>query len=72
MLLTIVFFGGFFWDGLNVHTFHCHHRTDRRVEGLVAGWVGLRNGWMGCRYVRYGRIGGYKEKVRGEYSGRYL
>jgi hypothetical protein len=35
----------FFWDRLNVHTFNCHHRADRRVEGGVAEeWVG---GWMG-------------------------
>jgi hypothetical protein len=36
---------GFFWDRLNVHTFNCHRRADRRVEGLVTeGWVG---GMMG-------------------------
>ena len=35
------FKGAFFLYQLNVHTFNCHHRTDRRVEGLVAeGWVG--------------------------------
>jgi hypothetical protein len=41
MLLTMVFFGGFFWDRLNVHTLNCHHRTDRRVKGWL--W---RDGWM--------------------------
>ena len=25
----------FFWDRLNVHTFNCHHRADRRVEGWL-------------------------------------
>ena len=40
-----IFRVGFFWDRLNVHTFNCHHRTDRRVEGLVAEvWVGRRMG----------------------------
>ena len=40
---------GFFWDGLNVQTFNCRHRADRRVEGLVAeGWVdGGMGGWVG-------------------------
>ena len=34
------FKGAFFLYQLNVLTFNCHHRTDRRVEGLVAeGWV---------------------------------
>jgi hypothetical protein len=35
-----IFRVGFFWDWLNVHTFNCHHRADRRVKG----W--LRNGWV--------------------------
>jgi hypothetical protein len=47
MLLTMVFFGGFFWDRLNAHQCSYVTRTDRRVEGLVAeewvdGWV---DGW---------------------------
>ena len=33
---------GFFWDGLNVHTFNSRHRADRRVEG----WL-RRDGWVG-------------------------
>ena len=33
----------------------------------MGGWVGLRNGRMGGRCVRYGRIGGRREKVRGVY-----
>jgi hypothetical protein len=49
-----IFRVGFFWDRLNVHTFNCHHRTDRRVEDGVygmRGWVGggmggRRNGWL--------------------------
>ena len=42
--------GGFFWDGLNVHTFNCRHRADRRVEGLVAEWVGGgMGGWVGLQ-----------------------
>ena len=65
---------GFFWvcrassiksKTLNVHTFNRRHRADRRVEGLVAGWV---SGGMGGRYVRYGWIGGRREKVRGVYG----
>ena len=37
--------GAFFFYQLNVHSFNCRHRTDRRVEGLVAeGWVGGRMG----------------------------
>ena len=44
------FEGGIFWGGLNVHTFNCLDRADRRVKGLVAeGWVdgwGVRNGWF--------------------------
>jgi hypothetical protein len=41
---------GFFCDRLNVHTFNCRHRADRRVEGLVAeGWVGDgMGGWLVC------------------------
>ena len=31
--------GAFFLYQLKVHTFNCRHRTDRRVEGLVAEWV---------------------------------
>ena len=31
---------GFFWVRLNVHTFNCRHRADRRVKG----WL-QRNGW---------------------------
>jgi hypothetical protein len=41
---------GFFWDRLNVHTFNCHHRADRRVEGGFKEWV---EEWMG------GGMGGF-------------
>jgi hypothetical protein len=36
---------GFFWDRLNVHTFNCHRRADRRVEGWLRrdGWA---EGWV--------------------------
>jgi hypothetical protein len=44
--------GAFFLYQLNVHTFNCHHRTDRRVEGLVA------EGWVGCEVWVGGRMGG--------------
>jgi hypothetical protein len=50
MLLTMVKTKGFFWDGLNVHTFNFHHRADRRAKG----WL-QRDGWMG----------GFKEWVDG-------
>ena len=32
---SMVFFGGFFGDRLNFHTFNCRHRADSRVEGGV-------------------------------------
>jgi hypothetical protein len=51
----------FFWDRLNVHTFNCHRRADRRVEGWLRrdGWNdGWRNGWIG------GRKDGYKGVYR--------
>ncbi len=42
----MVFFGGFFWDWLNVHTFNCRHRADRRVQGGFKEWVdGWAEGW---------------------------
>ena len=43
---------GFFWDGLNVHTFNSRHRADRRVKGWLRrnGWAG---GGMGMRLVWY-------------------
>ena len=28
-----------------MHTFNCHHRTDRRVEGWVKGMGGWVDGW---------------------------
>ena len=34
MLLTMVFFNGFFWDRLNAHKCSYVTRADRRVEGL--------------------------------------
>jgi hypothetical protein len=37
---------GFFWDRLNVHTFNCHRRADRRVEGGCGGMGGQRNGYQ--------------------------
>ena len=41
-----------FWDRLNAHQYSYVTRADRRVQGLVAEWVGgwvggRRNGWMG-------------------------
>jgi hypothetical protein len=51
-----IFRVGFFWDRLNVHTFNCHHRADRRVKG----W--LRNGWaVGWVYGGGGMGGGRKD-----------
>ena len=38
------FKGAFFLYQLNVQTFNCHHRTDRRVEGLLRR-VGGAEGW---------------------------
>jgi hypothetical protein len=35
MLLTMVFFGGFFWDRLNTHQCPYVTGTDRRVEGWI-------------------------------------
>ena len=57
MLLTMVFFSGFFWDGFSVHQCSYVTRADRRVEGR------LRNGWMG------GWMGGFKEWVDGWMGG---
>jgi hypothetical protein len=40
---------GFFWDRLNVHTFNCRHRADRRVKGWLRknGWAeGWAEEWM--------------------------
>jgi len=39
MLLTMVFFIRVFLIQLNVHTFNCHHRADRGVEGWFEVWV---------------------------------
>jgi hypothetical protein len=36
------------------------------VGGGMGGRVGLRNGWMGGRYVRYGRIGGRRNEHKGQ------
>ena len=37
--------GAFFLYQLNVHTFNCRHRADRRVEGGFKEWV---DGWAAC------------------------
>ena len=64
------FFGGFFWDWLNVHTFNCRHRADRRVKGWLR-MGGRRNGWFKGKTKGFiktkslGWMGGFKEWVDG-------
>jgi hypothetical protein len=47
--------GAFFLYQLNVHTFNCHRRTDRRVQGWLQrdGWA---EGWVG------GGMGGWVDR----------
>jgi len=63
-----IFRVGFFWDRFNTHQCSYVTRADRRVKGWLRrdGWMGgQRNGCMGGRCVRYGRIGGLKDEYKG-------
>ena len=65
MLLTM---GGgtvCFWDCLNVHTFNCRDRADRRVAGWADGWaeewvVGWAEEWVVGRVCKSCRAKLYK------------
>jgi len=41
------FSGFFFWDRLNVHTFNCHHRADKRMGGwrIHRGFIAEADSW---------------------------
>ena len=56
------FEGGIFWDGLNVHTFNCLDRADRRVKGWLRrdGWAeGWVDGWFAKVDNVFLRLGGF-------------
>ena len=58
-----------FWDGLNMHTFNCYHRADRRVKG----WVRIHGGFMADSWrIHGGKAKGFIKPLalhgaRGEY-----